>query len=181
MSEKKLVRQVVTPAQAQQLPPPMVRFANNPTPIALESLFPGDSYSSFRTSLKERGIADWKDSKVIADFDKDGKITVLAAAVPRLPPTSEDYLLSNVPDFANLSQFTNSNADFSLRRQRLALFRQIVANEGMINNAVKKTTSLIAQDGNFKIRYAKQGKRPKDTVMQELNILLKYWCENVNA
>src|SRR6267142_7040904 len=147
----------------------------------LEELFPGDNYSSLRTSLKDKGEAKWRDTKIVADFDVDGKVMTMAAAVPRLPPTSEDYLLENVPDFARLSIFFNTNADFGLRRQRLALFRQVAATEGMINNAIKKTTSLIAQDGTFKIRYAKQGKRPKDTVMTELGIVLKYWTENVNA
>src|SRR5213075_2909757 len=148
----------------------------------LEELFPGDNYSGLRTSLKNKGEATWRgNTKIVADFDAEGRVMTMAAAVPRLPPTSEDYLLENVPDFARLSIYYNINADFGLRRQRLALFRQVAATEGMINNAIKKTTSLIAQDGSFKIRYAKQGKRPKGTVISELGILLKYWTENINA
>ena len=148
----------------------------------LEELFPGDNYSGLRTSLKDKGEAMWRgDTKIVADFDAEGRVMTMAAAVPRLPPTSEDYLLENVPDFARLSIFYNINADFGLRRQRLALFRQVAATEGMINNAIKKTTSLIAQDGSFKIRYAKQGKRPKASVIDELRIILKYWTENLNA
>lgn len=164
-----------------KLPEGLVRFADNPGSRTLEELFPGESYSGIRTSLKDKGEASYRGTKIVADFDTAGKVITMAAAVPRLPPTSEDYLLENVPDFARLSIFYNINADFGLRRQRLALFRQIAATEGMINNAIKKTTSLIAQDGSFKIRYAKQGKRPKDAVMNELSIVLKYWTENINA
>lgn len=162
-----------------KLPPELLRGPI--TGRRVDELFPGDNYSSFRTSLKDRGEADWRGTKIVADFDTLGNVMTMAAAVPRLPPTSEDYLLENVPDFANLNIFFNTNADFGLRRQRLALFRQIASTEGMINNAIKKTTSLIAQDGGFKVRYAKQGKRPKDAVIKELGILLKYWVENVNA
>ncbi len=164
-----------------KLPEGLVRFADNPGSRTLEELFPGETYSGIRTSLKDKGEASYRGTKIVADFDVAGKVVTMAAAVPRLPPTSEDYLLENVPDFAKLSIFYNINADFGLRRQRLALFRQIAATEGMINNAIKKTTSLIAQDGSFKIRYAKQGKRPKDAVINELSIVLKYWTENINA
>lgn len=164
-----------------KLPEGLVRFADNPSNRTLDELFPGETYSGLRASLKDKGEALYRGTKVIADLDSAGKVVTMAAAVPRLPPTSEDYLLENVPDFARLSIFYNTNADFGLRRQRLALFRQVAATEGMINNAIKKTTSLIAQDGSFKIRYAKQGKRPKGSVISDLGILLKYWTENLNA
>lgn len=105
-------------------------------------------------------------------------VMAIAAAVSRTPSNSEDWLKENVPDFETVSGNVN---DFGTRQQRLQLFHKISRSEGLVNNAIKKTASLVAQDGSFKIRFVKQGKRPTKVVADELLKILSFWQENVNS
>lgn len=163
----------------KRVPEGFVTFAKNKGFNKLDQILPGSDFTSVRSELRETGVSRHYDTVISADFDPRGNVVALAAAVPRKPVKSEDYLLRHVPDFESLG--TVSNASFDQRRLRIGLFRQIADREGIVNNAVKKTASLISQDGAFKVRSARQGKRPQKAVTEELLKLLTFWEENVNA
>jgi hypothetical protein len=169
----------ITKAVAK-VPDGIKKFSKDKTFNRLEAILPGDQFSSVRSNLRSHGIAEWTEGgKIAADFDSKGNVVAIAAAVSRTPQDSEDWLRDNVPDF---DTFSNQNInDFGVRQQRLQLFHQVTRSEGMVNNAIKKTASLIAQDGSFKIRFVKQGKRPAKAVEDELKKILVFWQENVNS
>lgn len=176
--KKKSQLEKITVAATKVLPPGIEKFSRDPGFNKLEQIFPGKSFSDLRHQLLTNGIAGYNDSRITADFDPDGNVMAIAAAVPRKPVESERWLKENVPDF---SSFSSSGNDPSVRKQRIDLFYKISRQEGIVNNAIKKTASLISQEGSFKIRYAKQGKRPQKAVTDELLQILTFWQENVNS
>lgn len=178
MRKKNIDVQTIKEAE-KKVPEGFVKFSKDKTFNKLNKIFPGDNFSSVRDSLKSTGVARYEDAIISADFDSKGNVMAMAAAVPRKPVKSEDYLLRSVPDFDSFG--TISNANFDTRRTRIGLYRQIADREGIVNNAIKKTASLVSQDGSFKIRSAKQGKRPQKSVNQDLLSLLTFWQENVNS
>lgn len=138
----------------------------------LDKLLPGVRYSSIRDSLRSTGVARLdKEFYLAADFDTDGKVLSMAAAVSRTPKTAYKYL-KEVPDFKET---------VSDRRTRIDLYHTISEREGTINNAIKKAAAMISQHGKYKVRDARQGKRPKSKVLSDLLILLTYFSENVNS
>lgn len=178
MSKKGIDSKTIKEAE-KQVPTGLVKFAKDKTFNNLNQIFPGTDYTSVRNDLKNRGIARFQDSIIAADFDTKGNVVSMAAAVPRKPVKSEDYLLKSVPDFDSFGTVTHVN--FAQRRLRIGLYRQVSDREGIVNNAIKKTASLVSQDGSFKIKSAKQGKRPQKAVNQDLLKLLTYWQDNVNS
>lgn len=176
--EKKVDSKTIKETE-KKVPAGFVKFAKDKRFNKLDQIFPGTDFSSMRSDLKSRGITRYNDAIISADFDAKGNVMAMAAAVPRKPVKSEDYLLRSVPDFDSFAIV--SNTDFSQRRLRIGLYRQVADREGIVNNAIKKTASLISQDGSFKIRSARQGKRPQKAVNEDLLKLLTYWQENVNA
>ena len=171
-----MAKKPVIKVAEKAVPPGMVAFAQKKV-SRIEEIFPGDQYSGIRESLKTTGTATVGEIKVSADFDAQGNVIAMAAAVPRTPTKSVDYLRSSVPDFT-VQTPTSSQG---LRRQTIALYKSITANEGAVNNAIKKTASLVSQEGSFQVRAARQGKRPKKAVESDLLTLLSYWAENVNS
>lgn len=156
-------------------PEPLKKFAQNPS-LRIEELF-SNNRETLQT-LKEKKVAnvrmpDGTDAKIAAEISADGEVLAMAAAVSRTPTTSDKYLKDNVPDLKKTKELP--------RKQRLELYQQVYAKEGIINNAIKKKASIVSQDGNFMVRAAKQGKRPVQKVSDELTVLLTWWEENVNA
>lgn len=146
-------------------------------PMRLEDIFRGDSYASLRTGLMEKGSATFrtkegKEHFVAADFDTQGNVFALAAAVPRQPGRSENFL-------REVQDFTDSTME---RTEKIKLFRRIYRAEGLVNNACNKLASLVSTEGSFKVRYVK-GQRGKgsDKRVEEFRKLLQFWAENVNA
>lgn len=178
MRKKKITAKDIKEAE-KNVPEGFVKFSKDKNFNKIENILPGADFSSLRESLKKGELGRYRDSVISADFDSKGNVVALAAAVPRKPARSEDYLLKSVPDFDTFG--TVSNVSFDERRIRIKLFRQIADREGIVNNAIKKTASLISQDGSFKIRAARQGKRPQKAVNEDLLRLLTYWQENVNS
>lgn len=163
-----------------QLPQGLVAFSKDPKKFNdLERILPGGEYAGLRESLKANGVGTYRDTKISMDFGQDGRVVAMAAAVPRSPTRSEDYLFDSVPDFTTFGLY--NYMDWNARRERILLYHQIENREGIINNAVKKTASLVAQDGNFKVRAVRQGKRPSARVVEDLNQLLLHWQENINS
>jgi len=157
-------------------PKELVKYAEAEQPISLKEAFPGRE--DIQNSLKATGIAKTIDSNgeemfYAADIDEDGRVLTMAAAVKRTPVRADLYLQDGVPDLNKAKDLT--------RNKKIALFREIAKKEGIINNAIKKKASLVSQDGNFQVRAARQGKRPRDAVADDLLTLLKFWAENVNA
>ena len=151
-------------------------YAESTEPLTLEEVFPGQA--GVQTSLRERGIAktqtrNGQDLFISADLDSEGRVVAMAAAVSRTPTRADKYLRDSVPDLSKTKDLT--------REKKIELFREIAKKEGILNNAIKKKASLVSQDGEFKVRSARQGKRPKDTVANELLTLLTFWQENVNS
>ncbi len=151
-------------------------YAESIEPLTLEEVFPGQA--GVQTSLRERGIAktqtrNGQDLFISADLDSEGRVVAMAAAVSRTPTRADKYLRDSVPDLSKTKDLT--------REKKIELFREIAKKEGILNNAIKKKASLVSQDGEFKVRSARQGKRPKDTVANELLTLLTFWQENVNS
>lgn len=157
----------------------MMTISVNKNPRKLDELFPGESFDGIRSTLRSGGVASIRDTKLVADMDASGNVVALAAAIPKTPAKSEDWLMKNVPDFEKT--YAAGESDYGVRRSRINLFHQVVNREGLINNAVKKSAALVAQDGSFKIREVRQGKRPKRILTEELRQLLLYWQENVNS
>ena len=157
----------------------MIKVSNSKVPIKLDELFPGANLDSIRETIRSGGVVQIKDAKVAVDLDGDGNVMAVAAAVPRQPVKSEEWLLNNVPDF--FRSYNSNPIDYALRRQRIGLFHQVADREGIINNAVKKSAAIVAAEGSFKVREVRQGKRPKRAVVEELRQLLLYWTENVNS
>jgi len=140
---------------------------------SLDEILPGDQYSTIKTNLKQNGIAKVSDDIYIAaDFDSSGNVLSLAAAVSRTPKTSYNYLRA-VPDF--------KESTLAGRKARINFYHTVANKEGVINNAIKKAAAMISQRGAYKVRDAKQGKRPKAKVLSDLLVLLNYFAENVNS
>jgi hypothetical protein len=108
-----------------------------------------------------------------ADFDADGNVVAMAAAVSRTPTKSEVYLRDDVPDL---------QTDTLSRTDKIALYRKLYKKEGAINNAIKKKAALISQEGKFVVRAAKQGRgKSASGAAADLMTLLTFWAENVNS
>lgn len=169
----------------KHIPDGLKKFSKNKSFNSLDKIFPGEGFSTLRAELKERGIGEFFNEKtnqkvkISADFDPNGKVVAMAAAIPREPTKSEDWLTRNVPDF-----FLTANpnlTDYAARRVRLMLYHRIADKEGIINNAIRKTSALVAQKGEFDVREVRQGKRPKKAVVEELRQILNFWADSVNS
>lgn len=168
MSDKKISK-----AQAEKLAPePLKRYAYDNVKN-IDDLFTGDSYAGVREALKETGVARYNDITIAAHLDEDDNVLAMAAAISREPVRSEKFLRDEVPDL-------NIKGSLS-RQQKLELYHQIANKEGIINNAIKKKASLISQEGHFMVRSARQGKRPRKAVIDDLLTLLTFWQDNVNS
>jgi len=142
----------------------------------LDEIFVGTAHSSLKNQLKEKGIAKLDEGMTLsASLDTEGKVLAMAAAVSRTPTESIMYLRDYVPDLKTTA------AGGMSRRQKIKLYQQIAKREGIVNNAIKKKAALISQDGDFSVRAARQGKRPRGSVADDLLTLLTFWIENVNA
>lgn len=158
---------VVSDAQEQGLPHPTV---------PMEQVFSGAEYAGVRSQLAAGEVVRFRTKKgeemaVIADVvDKD--MFAMAAAIPRTPGRSEDFV-------QKVTDFTNSNMK---RTDKIDLFHRVYRAEGMFSSGINKYASLIATRGSFKVRYVR-GKPGKgsDTRIRELQTLLQYWQENVNG
>src|SRR5688572_4255751 len=121
MPRKKTSQEIKQAEKA--VPEGFVKFSKDKSFNQLEQILPGENFSTVRNDLKNTGVARHYDSVISADFDKKGNVVALAAAVPRKPIKSEDYLLQHVPDFESFGSV--SKASFDVRRLRIGLFRQI--------------------------------------------------------
>lgn len=142
----------------------------------VDELFTGNAFNSIREQLKSEGVASYRNQQgdeqyVLVDQNDDGRVTAVAAAIPRRPGRAEEFL-KNVADFT---------ASTTTRADRIALFRTIAKSEGIINNAIQKCSALVATEGTFKVRYVK-GQKGKggDKKAEEFKALLQFWTENLN-
>lgn len=147
-----------------------------PPSMKLEELFRGAD-ASLAEQLRSSGMAhfttkDGKDGTLVAEFDKDGNVFSVAAAIPRNVGRADNYL-------RQVRDFTDTTMDRSVR---IPLYRNIYKSEGIVNNAINKIAALIATQGAFRVRYVK-GQRGKggDKQAEELRQILQFWVENVNA
>src|SRR6266568_4234112 len=97
--KNKITREELTAAATKLLPPGINKFSQDPTFNKLDQIFPGSDFSDLRKDLLQNGLALYHDSRISADFDKNGNVMAIAAAVPRVPTNSEQWLRDNVPDF----------------------------------------------------------------------------------
>lgn len=185
MSDFKNIKAEDMPQEMQQEFPEAVKNfleatkdASPTNPIEFKSIEKVLGDTNLAQELKDRGVAmvpnTQKGGSVVvgAAFDTDGKLVSTAAAVPRNPGKSEDYL-------REVSDFSSSTTD---RTTLLDLYERVYTREGIVNNAINKAAALIAMEGEFKIRYVK-GKRgiSSDQRAEELRKLLQFWKEHVNA
>lgn len=154
------------------------RALHGSEPAPLESVFPGDEYSSVRSGLLSTGVSqsvgrDGQTVTMVADI-RDGKVFNVAAAIPRTPGKAENFL-------RQVRDFTASTLQKS---DRIDLFHRIYRGEGLVNNAINKAASLIATDGDFKI-HAIRGKRGRgqnsNARALEFYEVLKHFKTHVNA
>lgn len=148
------------------------RFAEVRKPAKLEELLPGEDNANRREKLRTKGYYIERGVRYGAYISQDGYVLATAAAVPRNPGPSIDRL-SEVADFQELN--SGNRAD------RIDLYYRIYRGEPMANNAVNRAASLISTDGSFYISRARQGKRSRNTVKEELTTALNWWARNVNA
>lgn len=121
-------------------------------------------------TLRETGSNE--DTVLGAHVDSAGHVIAVAAALPRNPGKSDDYL-------RQVADLSDQNTD---RAQLIDLCHMVASREGLANNSVQKAAALIAVDGSFKVRSVKgkRGVKP-DKVMEELAVVLQFFVENVNA
>lgn len=149
---------------------------DNPmSPTQLDQIFKG--MPQVAKDLRDNGVAmvhnhNGKAVVMGAGFDNSGQLISTAAAVPRSPGKSEDFL-------KEVEDFSSTSGD---RTTLLDLYDRVYLREGVVNNAINKSAALVATDGTFKVRYVK-GKRgiSGDKRAEELRLILQYWVENVNA
>lgn len=185
MSElENVASEKMSPELKEQVPDEVSKFldatkgASETTPLDLNVLTGIFKDQSVIENLKSSGLAVMPnmqkggDIVIGAGFDAQGQMISTAAAVPRNPGRSEDYL-------REVADFSAANAD---RTTMLDLYDRVYSREGIVNNAINKSAALIAMEGEFKVRYVK-GKRgvSSDQRAEELRKLLQFWQENVNA
>jgi hypothetical protein len=159
--------------EVEQKTPDVVKKFDPNALVHADDYFTGE-IAHLKNSLVEGRIVEHKGAKIAAEFDAEGNVMCVAAAISRTPTASETYL-ADVPDLTTVRQTETA------RKSQIALFRQIFKKEGTVNNAIKKKASLVSQDGSYVIRAAKQGKRPAGNVETDLLTLLMHWVENVNS
>jgi hypothetical protein len=150
-------------------------FKERNRPIKVEELFQGEGQSVI-DSIKNKGSAMMSDingraSNVSAMVDKEGYVYSLATTVGRRPGKSMDFV-RDIEDFQD---------DTEDRQQKVQMWWRIYETEGIINNSVNKTSSLVSSEGNFYVRRARQGNRKITNVEEELQVLLDYWKRHVNS
>lgn len=158
------------------------RRTTDPTVAAtLDNMFPGTENASLRSELEagKTGVyrnAAGQETFISADLDSGGRVMAVAAAIPRNPGKSYDYL-KEIEDFKS-----TVTTDRSTRIEAIALFHKIVRNEGIAANAVNKMAALVACEGSFKVTGVR-GQRGKgaDKVSAEYERVLNWWKDNVNA
>ena len=157
------------------------RAAGNHIPATLDTMLPGAEYASVRQQLETTGIGmvrskDGKEHFLAVNRDATGKITEMAAAIPRNPGKSYDFL-QQVTDFQDALTSTQQS-----RKDAVALFNKVYRAEGIINNAINKMAALVAPNGRFKVKSVR-GQRGKggDKVSIELETSLNWWKEHVNT
>lgn len=152
---------------------------NTPGPLSLEAILGGNK--SVADSIRRQGVGtlrsqDGKDYMVAADLDEQGHVVAFAAAVPRSPGRSFDYI-KTVDDFA--TDLVTSVQD---RQSNAQLFHRIYSAEGLVNNAINKMAALVAPKGAFKVLSAKGTKgKSADKKALEAQSLLNWWKDNVNG
>lgn len=188
MSDNKKIPTVVglNSPQAAALPPGAQEFLQRGAKIdesgpiteaELRNIFKNDpstveSLARTGTALIPYSRNAKKGSVVIgAGFDKKGNVISTAAAVPRTPGRSEEFL-------QEIEDFTTGG---SSRERLLELYDRVYRREGIVNNAINKVAALAATEGEFKVRYVK-GKRGQsgNARAEEFLKLLQFWAENVN-
>ncbi len=191
MSEKKTKAELknvsigkIEPALAEQVPDEVLQFLQSSqsvspdTPLSrdtLEKIFADSPHIA--TSLLNEGTAEIRNSQGVtvvlgAGFNTNGDMITTAAAIPRTPGKSENFL-KEVEDFS-----TNLTG----RKELLDLYDTVYRREGVVNNAINKSAALVGTEGKFKVRYVK-GKKgiSGDKRAEELSIILQFWQENVNG
>lgn len=158
------------------------RAAGEEREAKLDALLPGNSWAGVRKDLTEKGAASYRDeagreSWMVADISEEGHVMGLAAAVPRNPGTSYDFV-NQIGDFKDA--LTTGGA--TNRKDALALFHRVYRADGMTNNAISKLAALVAPKGSFKVKSVK-GQRGKsgDKRAIEFQTLVNWWKDNVNA
>ncbi|MBU8922618.1 MAG: hypothetical protein KOO63_12440 [Bacteroidales bacterium] len=145
----------------------------NGNAVPAGDVFTGD-LAQYEEVLRAKGIARLpNETRLAAEFNADGDVVAMAAAVSRTPTKAETYL-QDVPDLKATGGLT--------RAQKMALYQQIFRNEGAINNAIKKKAALVSQEGSFVVRAAKKGRgKSAGSAADDLLTLLNYWAEHVNS
>lgn len=148
-------------------------------PVTLEKML-GEG-SGAADAIRRDGIGafrskDGKEYVVAADLDEQGHVVAFAAAIPRSPGRSLDYI-SSVDDFAK-----DLIASVQDRWTNTQIFHRVYSQEGIVNNAINKMASLVATKGAFKVKSVKGTKgKSGDKKAEEFETLLNWWKDNVNG
>lgn len=158
----------------KDLPEWMQGLQGSRRPPKLEELFPGDSNASIRTDFSTKGkhttSRNGKEVTYVADV-RDGYV-LATAAVSRTPSKSYDFV-KDIGDFATVKG--------TKREQKIPVYHEIYKNEGMINNGINRSASLVSTEGTFSVQGARQGRRPKIKARDEISMAMQYWSKYVNA
>lgn len=163
-------------ALIRNMPESMVEVLRGPRP-KLSHLFPGEQHAGIRDSIINTG--SYRQGKAelrmkVVPVDNDHEIvamgTVAAAAVGFDPGPTINFI-DQIQDFGSLAGKSKA-----LETQQLW---QIYKAEGIMNNAINKISAILSGGGHYKVRGAKQGRKP-DAVNRLLKIL-QSWQDNVNA
>lgn len=145
--------------------------------ITIDEAFHGTEYASIRDQLHRGEIASLRDRKggehlVAVESNEDGEIFAVAAAIPRKPGRSDDYL----SQIANFKQAKRSRAKL------IDLYWEVYKKVGLVNNSVNKSAALLGTKGSYKIRSIK-GVRRKSAARcaKELKGILQHFYESLNG
>lgn len=139
----------------------------------LSQLFPGDQNRVLRDSLAKNGVlkrgqAELRMQTLPVD-ENDHEIVALGAISFDPGPTID--LIDLYQDF-----IADNTRD---KVSEVAQNWRIYKTEGLVNNAVNKISAILSGGGSFKVRNAKQGRRPEP--VNRLLRVLTAWHENVNS
>lgn len=140
----------------------------------LSYLFPGENNQPIRQSIVDNGFyrAGKGELRLKTIPTDDGDHEIVALGAISFDPGPTINIIDNIQDFSALVQGKQ-------KQQEVEQLWQIYKQEGLINNAINKIAAILSGGGHFKVRNAKQGRKPEAT--NRLLTILQAWQEKLNS
>lgn len=143
-------------------------------PVKLSQLFPGEHNATIRNALIKDGRFRYNKAELKATLrpigDDDHEIIALGTIAFDPGPTLD--FINTIQDFIGQGSGANKTTE-------VQLMWEIYKKEGIINNAINKIAAILSGGGSFKVRNAKQGRKPEP--VNRLLRVLQYYEQKVNT